>query len=209
MINQKNVGSGIGTTTLNDGLTYGNYPFGTRVQDERISLNAPDVIEIHGIFESADTTNPSSPTLTLQSITSVSSTINEFTIGEIVEGQDSGAIAIIAEKTSVADSKIAVLYKNDILFREGETIISQETGINAVVNTADASSFNVSTNFIFNNGQEQTFYDYATIKRKPDSSEPTKKLRVYYKSASYESTDDGDITTVGSYDNFDYSSETA
>ena len=32
----KNVGSGIGTTTLNDGLTYGNYPFGTRVQDERI-----------------------------------------------------------------------------------------------------------------------------------------------------------------------------
>ena len=31
----KNVGSGIGTTTLNDGLTYGNYPFGTRVQDEK------------------------------------------------------------------------------------------------------------------------------------------------------------------------------
>ena len=60
----KNVGSGIGTTTLNDGLTFGNYPFGTRVQDERISLNAPDVIEIHGIFESADTSNPSSPTLT-------------------------------------------------------------------------------------------------------------------------------------------------
>ena len=203
----KNVGSGIGTTTLNDGLTYGNYPFGTRVQDERISLNAPDVIEIHGIFESADTSNPSSPTLTLQSITSVSSTIDEFTIGESVVGQDSGAIAIVAEKTSIADSKIAVLYKNDILFREGETIISQETGINAVVNTADASSFNVSTNFIFNNGQEQTFYDYGTIKRKPDSSEPTRKLRVYYKSASYESTDDGDITTVASYDNFDYSSE--
>jgi hypothetical protein len=42
-------------TTLNNGLTYGNYPFGVRVEDEVISLNTPDVIEIHGIFESADT----------------------------------------------------------------------------------------------------------------------------------------------------------
>ena len=203
----KNVGSGIGTTTLNDGLTYGNYPFGTRVQDERISLNAPDVIEIHGIFESADTSNPSSPTLTLQSITSASATIDEFTIGESVVGQDSGAIGIIAEKTSISDSKIAILYKNDILFREGETIISSETNISAIVNTADASSFDVSTNFTFNSGQENTFYDYGSIRRKSDSSEPTRKLRVYYKSASYDSTDDGDITTVASYDNFDYSSE--
>ena len=203
----KNVGSGIGTTTLNDGLTFGNYPFGTRVQDERISLNAPDVIEVHGIFESADTSNPLSPTLTLQSITSVSSTINEFTIGEIIVGQDSGASAIIAEKTSVSDSKIAILYKNDILFSEGETIISSETNISAVVNTVDASSFDISTNFIFNTGQDQTFYDYGSIKRKSDSSEPTRKIRVYYKSASYDSTDDGDITTVGSYDNFDYSTE--
>ena len=203
----KNVGSGIGTTTLNDGLTYGNYPFGTRVQDEKISLNAPDVIEVHGIFESADTSNPSAPTLTLQSITSVSSTINEFTIGELIIGQDTGAAAIISEKTSVSDSKIAFIYKNDILFREGETITSSETGINAVVNSVDASSFDVSTNFTFKSGQEQTFYDYGQIRRKQDSSEPTRKLRVYYKSASYESTDDGDITTVNSYDNFDYSTE--
>ena len=42
----KTGGSGAGATTLNDGLTYGNYPFGTRVQDETISLNAPDVISI-------------------------------------------------------------------------------------------------------------------------------------------------------------------
>ena len=93
------------------------------------------------------------------------------------------------------------------MFREGETIISSETNISAIVNTADASSFDVSTNFTFNNGQENTFYDYGEIKRKSDSSEPTRKLRVYYKSASYDSTDDGDITTVASYDNFDYSSE--
>ena len=44
--------SGIGGTTLNDGLTHGNFPFGTRVQDDIISLNVPDVVKIFGIFES-------------------------------------------------------------------------------------------------------------------------------------------------------------
>ena len=37
--------SGIGTTTLNDGLTY-NTVFGTRVQDSEISLNVPDVTKV-------------------------------------------------------------------------------------------------------------------------------------------------------------------
>ena len=54
-------GSGIGATTLNNGLTHGNYPFGTRVEDEVISLNVPDIIEIHGIFESSDVNSPSCP----------------------------------------------------------------------------------------------------------------------------------------------------
>ena len=40
--NSKDSQSGIGTTTLNDGLTYGTV-YGTRVQDEDISLNTPDV----------------------------------------------------------------------------------------------------------------------------------------------------------------------
>lgn len=43
--------SGIGSTTLNDGITYGNYAYGTRVQDENISLNSADLIEVHGIYE--------------------------------------------------------------------------------------------------------------------------------------------------------------
>ena len=62
----KLVGSGIGLTTLNNGLTYGNYPFGTRVEDDRISLNEPDIVGIHGIYESRDTDEASAPTTTSQ-----------------------------------------------------------------------------------------------------------------------------------------------
>ena len=41
---------GFAGTTLNDGLDYGNYPFGTRIQDDVISLNKPDVYIVHAIF---------------------------------------------------------------------------------------------------------------------------------------------------------------
>ena len=50
-------GSGIGSTTFNDGLTF-SAVYGTRVQDDTISLNVPDALRILGIFESNDTANP-------------------------------------------------------------------------------------------------------------------------------------------------------
>ena len=64
---------GIGSTTLNDGLTYGNYPYGTRVQDENISLNHADLIEVHGVYEVAtdpavSNADPTAPTMTLSSL---------------------------------------------------------------------------------------------------------------------------------------------
>ena len=54
IIRSSDSASGTGGATLNDGLTFGNFPFGTRVQDDIISLNVPDVVKIFGIFESND-----------------------------------------------------------------------------------------------------------------------------------------------------------
>ena len=194
--------SGAGSTTLNDGLTFGSYPFGTRVQDEIISLNVPDIIEIHGIFESSDTAVASCPTAVLNTLTSSSTTTTEFVIGEKITGQTTGAIAIVAEK--VSDSKISFIYKNDILFKEGETIVAGESDVEGVIQTLDSQSFDVSQNFVFDDGQEGTIYNIGTLKRKAGVSEPAKQLKVYFSSGSFESTDDGDITTVSSYDQFDY-----
>ena len=198
-------GSGIGTTTLNDGLSYGNYPFGTRVQDEILSLNTPDIIEIHGIFESSNTSDASAPKATLSSIISSSTTTTEITIGEIFIGQKSGAVAICAEK--LTSSQISFIYKNDSRFKEGETIIFQESKVKSTITTLDSGSFEISSNYVFTNGQESTFYDYGTIKRKIDSEEPAKRLRIYFSNGYFDSTDDGDITTVESYRQFDYSKD--
>ena len=198
-------GSGVGATTLNDGLTYGNYPFGTRVQDEIISLNTPDVIEIHGIFESADTSDPSAPKIIFSSLTSASTTTTELIIGETLIGQTSGAVAICAEK--LTSSQIAFIYKNDSRFKEGETVSFSESKVKGVVITLDSGSFDISSNYKFTNGQEETIYNYGTLIRKNDSQEPVKRLKVYFSNGYFESTDNGDITTVNSYTRFDYSKD--
>jgi len=203
--NSKYESSGIGATTLDDGLTYGDYPYGTRVQDENISLNTPDIIEIHGIYESADTTDPSPPKVVLASITSPSSTTSELIIGEEMVGQTSGAIAIVAEKLTA--SQISFIYKNQNTFNEGEIISFRESAIQAQSVTLETSSFDVSFNYTFNNGQSGTSYSHGYLTRKSTVSEPSKKIKVYFSSGYYDSTDDGDITTASSYNTFDYSLE--
>ncbi len=201
----KEQGSGIGATTLNDGLTYGNYPYGTRVQDDVISLNVPDLIRVHGIFESADTSEPSAPKLTLSSIVTQSTTTNELIIGESIVGQDSESVAIVAEK--LTNNQISFLNTNDLEFKEGETVNFQESGAQAVISTIDAISFDISTNYEFTNGGELTFYNYATINRKQDADAPSKKIKIYYQNGSFDANDSGDIITVNSYDQFNYSED--
>ena len=203
--NSKYEGSGIGATTLNDGLVYGNYPYGTRVQDEILSLNVPDIVEIHGIYESADTSDPSAPKAVLASITSSSSTTSELIVGEEIVGTTSGAIAIVAEKLTA--SQISFIYKNQNVFSEGEVLNFSESKINAQIVTLDTPSFDTSFNYTFSNGQNGNSYNHGFITRKSDISEPSKKLKVYFCSGYYESTDDGDLTTVNSYNTFDYGLE--
>ena len=197
--------SGTGESTLNDGLQYGDYPFGTRVQDEILSLNAPDIIDIHGIFESSGIEDPSSPRMDLSSLDTFSTTTNDLLLGEILVGQTSGAVAVYTEK--ISDSIISFVYKNDIKFIEGETINFQESLANGIAINLESPSFEISSEFSFSTGQQKSFYNYGYVKRKSDFKEPSKKVKIYFTSAFHSSDDDGDITTVNSYDSFGYSKE--
>ncbi len=195
-------GSGIGATTLNDGLTYGNYPYGTRVQDESISLNVPDIVNVYGVYESKTTADPSAPTFVLSSINGPTTKTTDLIIGEQFVGQLSSAIGVYAER--LTDSQISFIPLNENTFKEGETITFAESGIQAVITTINAPSSSISSNFKFDNGQEGSFYGYGTINRTPSSPEPSKKIKVYFASGYYQSSDNGDITTVESYRGFDY-----
>ena len=204
-----NPASGIGSTTLNDGLDYGNYAFGTRVQDKLISLNTSDIIEIHGVYECSDPTlsdaSFGAPQMSLTQMNGVSGTTADVTLGELFVGQSSGASAVYGE--FVNNSTIRYLPKNNFRFVEGETVIFQETGVQGVVSELTTTSFDLTANYTFNAGQKDTFFNFGTLKRKTDFDAPTNKLKIYFKSASFDATDDGDIVTVESYNDFNYSTE--
>ena len=195
-------GSGIGATTLNDGLSYGTYPFGTRVQDEKISINSGDVLDVLGVFESFNTSDPTAPRMTLTSISSVAGKTSDLIIGERITGTDSGAVAIVAERET--DTRITILYQTDDVFREGESVKFAESNLQAIITTLDDPSKDVSANYTFNTGQKATFYGHGFLTRKSNVKEPSRRLKIYFESGYYESSDDGDITTKNSYDTFDY-----
>ena len=196
-------GSGIGSTTLNDGLTYGNFPYGTRVQDDEICLNVPDVVTVYRVYESYDTNTPNAPRVTITSLDGPTTTTSDLILGEKITGSTSGAIAIIVEK--IDSSTIGYTPVNSSSFIAGENISFEESGINGEVSSLDESSIDVSGKFTFDNGQRFSYYDYGRLIRRSNASVPSKKLKVYYSYGYYDTSDTGDITTVNSYKSYDYS----
>ncbi|MGA1047924.1 MAG: DUF4815 domain-containing protein, partial [Minisyncoccia bacterium] len=197
--------SGIGTTTRNDGLQFGNYPYGTRVQDKEISLNVPDIIKVYGIFESLDLSTPSAPNAVLSTIVSPNASTVDLVVGEKIVGKSSNSIAILAEVPS--SNQITFVYQNDSTFTIGEILEFKESGVVATISSLEIPSKNITKSFTFDNGQRDTFYDYGRIIRNEGILEPQKKIKVYFEYAYYDSQDDGDITTANSYQLFDYKNE--
>jgi hypothetical protein len=194
--------SGIGNTTLNDGLIYGNYPYGSRVQDTDICLLEPDVTKIYGVFESSTINPPSLPKVTLSSISGLTNKTGDLLVGETIIGSISKAVAIYVQ--SVNDLSINFVYLNSSTFNVNETLTFQDTGVTANVVSLDYGDSNITSNFTFEPGQKSSIYDYSKLVRKPNAKEPTRELTVVFESAEYLTSDVGDIVTVNSYSNFDY-----
>lgn len=197
--------SGVGQSTTNDGLTYGNYPYGTRVQDIEICLNYPDVNLLYAVFESKDTSNPDSPSATIGSMDGATSTANDLIIGETLVGTISGARALYVERKS--DTSIGYIYENNINFINGELVKFDQSNVNGIIGSINQGSTNVTDRYRLDNGQRQTYFDYSRIIRGSDSPEPERKLKVYFMRGFFDSSDDGDITTVNSYNTFNYNNE--
>lgn len=195
-------GSGIGATTLDDGLSYGNYPYGTRVQDEDLCLLEPDVTNVYAVFESNDTNDPDLPSLVLTSLDGPTNKTGDLLVGEEFVGQRSNAVGIYAEK--INDLKIGFVNLNANNFIEGETILFKESGIRAIISTTDAGDKDISSLYTFDPGQKTTFYDYSRVVREKNSKEPSRKLKVVYEYAGFSASDTGDLTTPNSYQQFDY-----
>jgi hypothetical protein len=197
-----NRASGTSNQTIQDGLTYSNL-YGTRVQDEEISLNIPDVIRILGIYESNDASDPDLPTITLASISGPNGTTADLTVGEeIISSQ--GSVAIIVE--IINSSTLGVSYLNGIKFNISDVANFQSSGTQATVTAFTVGDRNITNKFELDAGQRASFYDYSRITRNGGESEPTSRLKIAYQYYSVPADDTGDIFSIKSYDadRYDY-----
>jgi len=194
--NSKLVSSGIGTTTLNDGLTYNNV-YGTRVQDTEICLNVPDVLRVLAIYESTGTSDPQLPTLQLSSFTGPSNNNQDYLVGEKITGSTSGAVAIITAKKDF--DKLEYAYLNTLQFQTGELITGDESKIISLIIDKTIGDKNITQNYTLDDGQRDYYYDYGRIVRKSGSSEPTKKIKIIFQNYTIDQNDTGEFVTVNSY----------
>jgi hypothetical protein len=195
------VSSGVGKTTLDDGLTYRS-AYGLRVQDKVVSLNIPDVISILGVYESSTTNNPTLPQIYFESL---NSSVNNLIKGEQLVGEASGAVAVFVSSTGV--NSIEICYLNENRFSLGERVTSQETSISGVVNSFTIGDKNIKDNFTLDDGQRSEYYDYSRLIRKSEVSSPTKKIRVIYNHYTIDTSDGGDFVGADSYSNDRYSKD--
>jgi len=193
--------SGIGTTSLDDGLTYSQY-YGTRVQDEEISLNVPEVSRILAIFESNDTNNPDLPTLIATDATATFT--GNVTVGEQFIGGTSGAVARVV--SVVSGTSISFVYENQNTFEIGENISLKTSGIFATLTSVLPGDRNLLNNYILDDGQRLEFADFSRIVRKSDAEKPTRKLRIIF-DYLLNNENTGTIETVNSYNTLSYSKD--
>ena len=199
----KYIQSGIGTTTLNNGLDYSSV-YGTRVEDDEICLNTTDVFKIYGIYESSNTDNPTLPTITIAEITSASTTNSEFVVGETIRSFTTAAKALVVGK--IGNNKLEIQYLNETQFSPTEQLVSFTSGITARCTEVTLGDKNLISDYYFDNGIRNEYYDYSRIIKSSKNIEPKRKLRVIFQKYNIPTGDTGDFFTVNSYPADNYQS---
>ena len=182
--------SGVSEVT---GLTTSKY-YGTRIEDNEISLNVPDVVSIRAVYES---TNTSAPVLDKLTFATGLALDQNVIVGEKIVGQDSRAVAQVVSKTSNSVSYVKLNTNN---FAVGESVKFKDSAISAVIQEITPGSYvNRTANYRLDKGHRHQFCDYSRIIRRQGSAVPSRQLLVVYDAYAVGSNNTGDIFTVNSY----------
>jgi len=182
-----------GISTANSNLTQSSR-YGLRVEDEEISLNVPDVVNVIAIYESKNTSTP-----VLDKLTFVSGlNLNTDTIvGEKIIGQDSRAIGQVVSRTN---NTISFVYLNANKFTVGEQVKFDESSIQSILQGVTTGNFvDRTNNYTLDKGHKRQYSGYSKIVRKAKSGVPSKKLLIVFDKYEVQSGASGDIFSVNSY----------
>ena len=196
------VNVGLGASTIADGLIF-DQRYGLRVQDETISLNYPDAVQVLAIYESINT---DAPKLDVLQFTSTADVTTNAIIGENIIGENSKIVARVVGKPNT--NKLSIIYQTPDKFNVGESVVFSESNIKTNVQSVEIGVFKDITNsYTLDKGQRDQFYDYSRIIRNKNTPEPKGPLLIVFDYYSVASNDTGDVFTVFSYDEERYTND--
>ena len=169
--------------------------YGVRVEDSEISLNVPDVVKIHAIYESKNNV-----TATLDRLTFVSGLALDTNtiIGEKIVGKSSRAIGQIVNRVSATE--IEFVYLNDNTFSKGETVNFKESNIETNLQKITIGNYtNKTTNYTLDKGHKKQYSDYSKLVRNNSSSIPSNRLLIIFDYYKTQNETSGDLFSANSY----------
>ena len=183
------------------GLTTSTY-YGTRVQDDEISLEYPDVANVRAIYESTDSNAPVLDRITLATGLSLDQTA---IVGEKIIGEDSRAVGQIV---SLGANTVDYVPLNTDEFQVGEVLKFKESSISSVIQqTRPGSYVDRTANYRLDTGNRHQFCDYSRIVRRKGQPIPSRKLMIIFDRYKVASGNSGDVFTVNSYTQDRYTSD--
>jgi len=188
------------TKTIN-GLTASKY-YGTRIEDNEISLNFPDVVNICAVYESTDSNAPVLDKLTF--VTGLSLNQNVI-IGEKIIGHDSRAVGQVV---SVTSNEVFYVPKNSNNFIVGENVKFDDSSLNIELQKLTNGSYvDLTENYRLDDGSQHEYCDYSRIVRRTGAPTPDKRLLVIFDKYDVASGNSGDLFTCNSYGASRYKNE--
>ena len=161
--------------------------YGERIEDREISLSYSDVYTLHAVYEStSNATDAVGPTLT------ISGASGSFTVGELITGSATNATGRVI---GVAGSTLSFV-KVEGTFSTTDRITGGTSATTASLTATTLGDSVVTSHFLLDTGQRDSFYDVGRVVRKANAQTPTGRLLVVY---DYFTHGTGDYFSVDSY----------
>jgi len=175
--------------------------WGTNYKDEEITLTKADIFKVRGVYMSADSSTAAlAPTMTYSSSSGGNVTSDEiFQAGEKITGNNGSIARIISGGTSGSTTATATFtYLTTKVFTVGTTLTSAQNTFTYILTTTavTAGDENILSNYQFDSGMRDTFYDIGSITRKSGEAPPSGRLLIVF---DYFTHGAGNYFSVDSY----------
>ena len=112
-------------------------------------------------------------------------------------GSSSKAAALLLSK--VNSTKIEIVYLNEKKFVINEELTGDDSGVTALPTNVGIADKEITSDYLIDDGQRKSFYDYGKVIRKKGRPQPKRRLRIVYQNFTVPASDTGDFYTSESY----------